>query len=73
MLKPLNISFSFYLETIFFFLIILEESKKKILFQDKKKMKYLMALTYSYRRNYMNEKVSIQHLKEKTLSNFLPS
>ena len=27
-------------------------------------MKYLMALTYSYWRSYMNEKVSIQHLKE---------
>lgn len=44
--------------------IMVEESKKSLSFQDKMKIKSLMALTYSFRRNLINENVTIRYLKE---------
>ncbi|GBM55657.1 hypothetical protein AVEN_133465-1, partial [Araneus ventricosus] len=44
--------------------IMIEESKKSISFQNKIKTKSLMALTFSFRRNSINNNSTIQYLKE---------
>lgn len=44
--------------------IMLEESKKANSFQDKVKIRSLMALTYSFRRSSINNKIPIQDLKD---------
>lgn len=44
--------------------IMLEESKKSLSFQDKMKVKSLMALTYSFRRDIINKNATIRCLKE---------
>lgn len=44
--------------------IMLEESKISLSHQDKIKLKSLMALTYSFRRNLINKNATIKYLKE---------
>lgn len=44
--------------------IMQEESQKALASQDKSKLRYLMALTYSYRRSTINNKVPISILLE---------
>ncbi|GBN54551.1 hypothetical protein AVEN_85603-2-1, partial [Araneus ventricosus] len=44
--------------------IMIEESKRSIAFQNKIKTKSLMALTFSFRQNSINNNPSIKYLKE---------